>query len=354
MAEFSLNEKHQVLVGEVERRKSFLLKNKKLTLELERIRSKCISDVNSLVGSRHLRAYSNLHDEVRSKFLEPRVSFKSESEMQREDVEKRKSLVLKGQEMTDRLGVKDQVRVVFDDAAKKADAAFNRHLGSLGDAPFVVGDQSVVPAPDESPWLWFYPPYFSDFGEVYAYGSKGIHAATHSENRNTGRLATISYLEIKGASDSDYARTQARSEVMLEPLFVTTTGKIEAWLTLRNENASYHGRMDNEWGWSNINVKQQSHPYMSIYGRSGGYGSLFDFQKGDCDCAWSGKIAGANPGDLRFVHLISQDAFPANLWATLSFGLQDESYAWVNDYSVQMTMTNIWYLDSVAIRTGVP
>jgi hypothetical protein len=37
-----------------------------------------------------------------------------------------------------------------------------------------------------------------------------------------------------------------------------------------------------------------------------------------------------------------------------SFGIRDQNYARVNDYSVHMTMTNSWYIDSIAVRTGVP
>ena len=354
MTEIQLNEKFQLMDALVERKKSFLLQNKNLTVELDRLRLECVSDVNSLIGSQQLKAYTDLHDEVRSKFFEPRRVFHSESVMEREDADYRKSLVAKGQALIDGLGVdKQKVKGVFKGALNKADGAFGRYLGPKGQAPFVFADGALIPKPAQSPWMWFSAPYFGEFGEAYAYGSRGIHAATHYEDHNTGKISTISYLEIKDASDSDYAHTDASSEIMLPPFVATATGRVEAWLVLRNDTANYLGCMEDEWGWSDISVKQQSFPYMSIYGRNGGDATLFDFSRGECDCCWSGKITGANPGDLRFVHLLSQDGIPANLYAIISFGIHDHNYAWVNDYSVHMTMTNSWFLDSVAIRTGV-
>ncbi len=352
--EIPLSEKFQIMDGLVDRQKAMLTRNKKLTLDLDRLREGCLREVNSLIGSQQLRSYTDLHDEVRGKFLEPRRVFKSESEIELEEKAYRKKLVSRAQELVDRLGVdENKVKGVFGDYIRKADNVFYSYLNPKVEAPYVVADRALVP-PEQSPWLWFYPPYFSEFGAVYAFGSRGIHAATHYEDHNTGKISTISYLEIKGASDSDYAHTDAMSEIMLTPFIVPKTGRLEAWLVLRNDTSDYHGCMDDEWGWSDISVKQQSFPYMSIYGRNGGDGTLFDFRRGECDCCWSGKISNANPSDFRFVHLFSQGGIAANLWVTVSFGIHDINYAWVNDYSVHMTMTNSWYVDSVAIRPGVP
>jgi hypothetical protein len=355
MKEIPLNERFQITDGLVERQKNILTCNKKLTLELDRLRAECLKDVNSLIGIQQLKSYTDLHNELRAKFREPRRVFKSESEIEREEKDNRKKLVTRGQQLVNGLGVdKKKVKGIFKGYIKKADNAFDSYLKPKGEAPYVVADRALIPKPEQSPWLWFYPPYFSEFGSAYAYGSRGIYATTHYQDHNTGKISTISYLEIKGASDSDYAHTDTMSEIMIPAFIIPTSGRVEAWLVLRNDTSDYHGCMDDEWGWSDISVKQQSLPYMSIYGWNGGDGTLFDFSKGECDCCWSGKVSDANPGDLRFVHLVSQDGIAANLWAIISFGIHDNNYAWVNDYSVHMTMTNSWFVDSVAIRPGVP
>jgi hypothetical protein len=350
-----VKEKFETWDSLVEHQKSVFSTNKKLTLELNRLRAKCQKEVDSLVGDQNLKAYTKLHDEIRSKFLVPTSISKPESEREQEEKLNRQQLIGRSQEFIKGLGVdKKKVEGVFRRYIKKADGSFDHYLNPKAGAPFAIADRASIPRPDQSPWHWFYPPYLVDYGDKFDYGTKGIHACTHYEDYKTGRVSTISYVEIKGASDSDYARTSASSEITIPQVFAPLDGRIEAWLTLRNDNSSYHGCMDDEWGWSNISVKQQSRPYMGIYGRGASYGTLFDFVKGECDCCWSGKISDANPGDLRFVHLVSQEPFPANLWAILSFGIFDQNYAWVNDYSVRMTMTNSWFIDSVAIRFGLP
>ena len=346
--------KFQSLEEQIERQKNMLTSNKQLSLELELLREACINDVNCLIGNKQ-KEYADLHDEVRAKLAEPRKVFGPEVEIELEEANQRKKFIGKSQELIDRFGLdKTKVKDIFRGYVQKADKVVDSHFKPRFDAPYVVADRALIPKPAASPWMWFYPPYFSDFGTTFDYGSRGIHACTHYEDHTTGKILTISYLEIKGASDSDYARTDASSEIMISPFQVPVSGRIEAWLVLRSDQSDYHGGMEDEWGWSDISVKQQSFPYMSIYGFNGGSATLFDFQKGECDCSWSGKVAGANPGDLRFIHLVSQGGIGANLWAILSFGIRDQNYAWVNDYSVHMTMTNSWFLDSVAVRTGVP
>jgi hypothetical protein len=346
--------KIQALEGQIERQKNLSANNRQLILELERLRTACLTDVNGIIGSKQ-KDYVTLHDQIRKNLVEPQKVFGPQVEMEREEANQRKKRISQSQDLIGRLGLDAaKVKEVFNGYRQRADSVVDEYFRPKTPSPYVVADRSLLPLPAVSPWMWFSPPYFSGFGEAYAFGSRGIHACTHYEDHLTGKISTISYLEIKDASDSDYARTQANSEIKIQPFQVDVSGKIEAWLVLRSDTSDYHGGMDDEWGWSDITVKQQSFPYMTLYGFNGGTSTLFDFQKGECDCSWSGKVARANPGDLRFIHLTTQGAIAANLWAILSFGISDQNYAWVNDYSVHMTMTNSWYIDSIAVRTGVP
>jgi hypothetical protein len=346
--------KFQGLEGQIERQKNVLASNKKLLLELERLRAACLTDVNGVIGNKQ-KDYVILHDEVRAKLAEPRKVFGPQTEIELEEADQRKKRIIQSQELIGRLGLDGgKVKEIFKSYGQKADRVVDEYFKPKTSAPFVVADRALVPLPATSPWMWYYPPYFTEYGSAYDYGSRGIHACTHYEDHLTGKISTVSYLEIKDASDSDLARTDASSEIKIRPFMADVDGKIEAWLVLRSDTSDYHGGMDDEWGWSDINVKQQSFPYMNIYPFTDGSATLLDFQKGECDCSWSGKIADANPGDLRFIHLVSNSAVPANLWLIASFGIRDQNYARVNDYSVHMTMTNSWYIDSIAVRTGVP
>ncbi len=89
--------------------------------------------------------------------------------------------------------------------------------------------------------------------------------------------------------------------------------------------------------------------FYSLGGRR--YGTLLDFHIGECAYCWSGKIANAYPGDFRHSHLYSTQSYAAGQWMLIAFGIHDYNYFWVSDMSVDISMTNRWFMHHLAIRS---
>jgi len=54
--------KIQALEGQIERQKNLSANNRQLILELERLRTACLTDVNGIIGSKQ-KDYVTLHDD---------------------------------------------------------------------------------------------------------------------------------------------------------------------------------------------------------------------------------------------------------------------------------------------------
>jgi hypothetical protein len=355
--EVPLNDRFQASEKLIERQRGIFSVNKDLTLTLNRLREGCIKDVNSLIGSEQLRAYKELHNEVRAKIVEIPLSFKSTSESKEKEGKYRQKLVKKGQKFIASLDVdKKRIESVLKDYVKKSSSTFDKYLHPKEEAPYVITDATKVPKQTHNPWMWKYPPYSDEWGTYWSSGTRGGRWVSHYENRYTGQIGTQSQIYIHGADDSDWAYTNALSEVWVW-YKMPVAGMVEAWLYLQNIDGYYNGCEDDEWGWSNADIKQQSWPYMEVFYPQGGrrYGNLLDFHIGECDCCWSGKVAYANPGDFRYAHLFSTKSYAANQWLLIAFGIHDYNNVWVNDMSVDLAMTNRWFMHHLAIRsTGAP
>lgn len=340
-----------------ERLKEQISINQDLTSSLNKLRNNCITDVQSLIDERQRKTYLNRHKETREKIINIPFNYESTTEGIKKEHDDRRNLVKKEQDFINTLKVdKDKVKKTHKDYIGKSDEILNKYLEPKEKAPYVTVDHKDLPKKTDNPWRWYHPPYYDEWGTTWHSGSRGGRWATHYENRYSGQIETRSHLWLYGADDSDYGYSKGYSEIHVW-YQMPAAGIIEAWLYLQNIYGNYNGCMDDEWGWSDANIYQRSKPYMKVYYPKYGirYGTLLNFHVGECDCCWAGKVAWADPGDFRYSHLLSPHSFAAGAWVKLAFGIYDYNYFWVNDMSVNLSMTNRWFLHHLAIKlSGAP
>jgi hypothetical protein len=337
----------------VERQKNILSMNKDFVLALDRLSAACDKDVDSLVGREKLKSYTDFRNELRAKFLEIPLLFKATSEGMREEKEYRRKLVAEGQQFFKGLGLdKKKVEDVLKSYIKKASEASDRYLPSKEEAAYVITDPAKVPTQTHNPWTFRYPPYDYEWGMNNGYGTTGSYLGSTSQNRYTGQIGAHNRIYVHSHKNSDFFLANSMSEIGVW-YKMPATGMVEAWLYLQNIYGNYDGSMEDESGISDVDVKQQSWPYMEVLYPQGAMrtGILLDFHMGEYDCSWSGKIANANPGDFRYVHLFSTQSYVATQWVYIAFGIFDHNYVWVDDYSVELSMTNRWFMHNLAIRS---
>ncbi len=341
----------------IERQRNIFSVHKELTLALDQLSAACIKEVHSLVGSDKLKSYKDFSNEMRAKFIEiPRI-FKSTSESKLEEQDYRRKLVAKRLRFAKDLGIdKKRVEGVFKSYIKEAGEAYGQDITPKEEVPYVITDPEKAPKKTHNPWTWKYPPYDGEWSLQYMNGQKGKYWALASQNRYTGQIGAYSRISIYGADDSDWGLTDTMSENWVW-YKMPAAGIVEAWMTLKNIDCYYGGCMEDEWGISDADITQQSRPYMQAISPLGGirYGSLLDFHIGECDCCWFGKMSNANPGELRWVQFSSPQAYASNQWILIAFGIRDNNYVWLNDESADLSMTNRWFVNELAIRSsGAP
>ncbi len=355
--EVLLNDRLQAVNSFIERQKSINSANSGLTETLNKLSQACTKDIQNLIGTAQLRSYISKHNETLKTLAALPIKYKATNEGRQQGKELRESLVKKSQEFLATLGVDaKKVENIQKGYIKKSSDAIQQYLTPKEEAPYVVLDPNETPKMTNNPWTWAFPPYTDERGTQWSYGTRGGRWSSHNENRNTGQIGTQAHMWLYGADDSDYAYTNAMSEVCVW-YKMPAAGMVEAWLYLQCIDGIYSGCMEDEWGWSDIDVYQRSNPYMQVIYPAGGrrYGTLMDFHIGECDCCWSGRVANANPGDFRYSHLFSTQSYAANQWVLISFGLHDYNYFWVNDESCDLSMLNRWLMHHLAIRsTGAP
>jgi hypothetical protein len=341
----------------IDRQKSIHTANSNLTTTLNQLSESCLKDIQTLIAGAQLRSYISRHNETMKTLMAMPTTYKATTEGRQQMKTSRESLVKKSQEFVATLGVDARkIENTQKSYIKKSSDALKQYLEPKEEAPYVILDVKETPKETHNPWTWAFPPYIDEWGTQWSYGTRGGRWNTHYENRNTGQVGTQGHMWLYGADDSDYAYINAMSEIWVW-YKMPAAGMVEAWLYLQCIDGTYSGCMEDEWGWSDIDVYQRSRPYMEVFYPAGGrrYGTLLDFHIGECDCCWSGRVSNANPGDFRYSHLFSTQSYAANQWVLIAFGLHDYNYFWVNDESCDLSMLNRWFMHHLAIRsTGAP
>ncbi|HEX9914767.1 MAG TPA: hypothetical protein VGB32_07600 [Candidatus Bathyarchaeia archaeon] len=357
MDEVPIKERLQAADASIERQRNIQAANRTLTTTLNQLSEGCVKDVQGLIAKTQLRAYTSRHSETMKSIADIPVKYRATTDGLRQEKEFRRGLVKRSQEYVATLGVDlKKVEGIQKDYIKRSGEALRQQLEPKEEAPYVILDPKETPKETHNPWAWMYPPYVDEWGTQWSYGTRGGRWVSHYENRYTGQIGNQNQMWLYGSDDSDYGYTNGMSEVWVW-YRMPAAGMVEAWLYLQCIDSRYGGCMDDEWGWSDIDVYQRSKPYMEVFYPAGGrrYGTLLDFHMGECDCCWSGRVANAYPGDFRYSHLFSTQSYAANQWLLIAFGIHDYNYFWTNDMSCDTYMLNNWFMHHLAIRsTGAP
>lgn len=252
----------------------------------------------------------------------------------------------------------NNIKRMQQDYIDRAQAVVEAGTRDQTTVPYVLVSPTEVPKQTSNPWAWFYPPYRNRWNWRGWDGSGGSRSVVTTEDSVTGEIGIQSSMRLHGADDSDYSYTNALSEIWVSAYRMPAAGLIEVWAELQSIDNRYSGCLDDEFGFSDASIQQQSRAYIQVATPAWGerrYGTLTDYHRGESEGCWSGSICNVVAGSLKWVQLFSADSYAANQLVTVAIGIHDYNYFWVNDMSCDAAMTNRWFIRRIAMRsTGAP
>jgi hypothetical protein len=123
------------------------------------------------------------------------------------------------------------------------------------------------------------------------------------------------------------------------------SGRLRIVATLVCGDSKYFGSLDDESGWSNARIKQNSTLYMTIPGVIDGNAStnpLASYSRGDDEGNWFSRIA--EPGEVRQYEYVPNITHTSGQWVLMQMGIYDEQRAWVNDMQFSGEIRNNWVI----------
>ena len=210
------------------------------------------------------------------------------------------------------------------------------------------------PEPTDNPWSWRFPPYVSQWSSIVAaYGTTGKIWKSANATASTGEINLNSWIELNGADDSDYLKTDTMCEVGFW-FKMPAAGLLEVWAYYQDINTDYTGYLHDESGCSDANVLQLSRLYLWTGGSTERYHTEVEVKRGEDDEGEWAKYLTA-PGTVIARNFVSQRAYAAGEWVYGAIGVRDYNYFWVDDMSCRSRMVSQWFVKQVAVRsTGAP
>ncbi len=340
---------------EAKREKEIASTHVELCETLQRLRDECKKEIRSAIGTEKLETYEKIHEKAKQRFADITSSMQHTTESLKLASQMRRQTLNEAKQSIGRLGIEaKKIKKIQKKYVDEAETVVERALQGREEAPYVDMSPAEAPTPSHNPWAWRSPPYSSQWGTAWSYGTRGWRCVSHYENRLTGAINCWSCMDIHGADDSDYTYTNAYSELRFW-FKMPAAGMVEVWLYLQSVNTPYGGCLSDEWGWSDAYIQQRSRPYLWIICPYSGrrFCTLLNYRRGEYEGCWAGTIAAA--GYYRYAHLFSLDTYAAGQWVFCGVGIHDYNYFWVNDMSCNTHMTSRWFLRYVAVRsTGAP
>jgi hypothetical protein len=336
------------------RQQAMLSAIQNLSKTLRRLRAESINETHILLGPK-LQNYNTFRQQLKDRFTLIRRDCVHTQEGLKTKAEERLKLLRQAREYLRKSGVDiARIQEIKNNYKAKAQEAVAKILEIDEKAPTIITDPALVPKPTHNPWTWKYPGYNGEWGTTWFDQSKGAKLISHKENSWSGEIGCHSRVAIYDASDDDYCWTKAMSEVWL--WFKTpAAGMIEAWVDLQTIYANYDGWLEDEWGFSDADIRQQSWAYLEIISPAGKRREnvFLDYRRGEDEGDWNGSPASA--GSHRWAHLYSMESYPAGKWVLIAIGVLDFNFVWVNDMSCEAWLTNRYFIPQLILRsTGAP
>ena len=340
---------HDGLIGREQR---LLSKDKALVSALTELNDAYRREVVALVGEEVFRANSERHRQTCRGFatLRDRHAHTPDGERARQD--ERRRLRQAKHEFYHGLGIDiARVRAIRKESLAQARAVARQHIDLELEAP-AAGD-ARPPGPTTNPWTWYTPAYAYQWGSIpSAGGSAGTSWKSAQAWATTGEINLMSWIELFGASDKDWRKTDAMCEVGVW-FQLPAAGVIEAWAWFQDINTEYSGLLEDESGCSDAYVRQLSRLYLWTTDSTERYVTVKDYERGESEGQWTDSLTA--PGFIRPVRFFSQKAYAAGQWVYAAFGVRDFNLFQVDDMTCRSRMYSQYFVKQLALRsTGAP
>jgi hypothetical protein len=344
----------QLATGEkfIEREKMIYARNKELSNSLHQMRENCVKEIHHLLGSK-AEEYVAFREKSRNRSGDMHSLYIPTPEGEKIRSEVRKRSLADAREFIQSLEVDiTKVKQVQKKYLSQSQSAFEKAM-NVTEASYGGVNSTGPPKQMIDPWTWKSPPYDYSRGYANYSSSTGTNGALHYENHLTGEINCESWLKLANTDDSDYCYAQSMSEISFW-FQMPATGLIEVWVDLQCIDTQYSGCLEDEWGWSEASIQQQSRAYLGVLDGGGlRYAKLLDIQRESNEGCWAGTVA--QPGDELWPHFYSMEPFEVGQWVLIRIGVMDDNDCWVNDMSCDGSMRNSWFVRTIALKsTGGP
>ena len=209
------------------------------------------------------------------------------------------------------------------------------------------------PKHNPHPWVIHSPPYPGYHWDYSWYRTDEPWTPSYTRylDKDAGQLGSYSYVGVWGADDWDLSYVRYRTAFRFW-YKMPAAGMFELYFKMQSVHSNFYGDTDDEWGWSDVSVKQYSRPYVRVVSptvgqrRFGNY--LFYYYENDEDSYWYNQVAPVM--STRWAYVLSEDAYAANKWLLVEAGLEDYNYFFSNDVTVDSTVKQKWFVPEIWIR----
>lgn len=337
------------------RQKSILVKGKHLSNTVKQLRESYIKEVDNILGSRH-KEYLTVRQKLREQELDVRPLFSPTPEGEKIKSQFRKMRSAKLRDFIMRLGddftsIKSVQKVYRTQVSSAVREAMEEMRGPLADTIAPPFEDNPI-----NPWVYRYPPYIEASGSQIIFEDELVQTLSHFENASTGEIGCKSSMNNWLTEEGARGQTRASSEVWFSfQLPTSISGLIEVVPYLQCIETPFHGHLDDEFGFSDAELKARSSIYLVEVVPEGQlpeprYATVLDIQKtsdGD-DISWSGEVV--SPGKYLYPHLYSMHPYAAGQLVTLKLGVHDWHWGEVNDMGIYSSITNRWVVSKIAVR----
>lgn len=330
-----------------------LEQTRKLAGEWKNLDEAYAREITKLIGKTKYENARPKHEELLARLRKSPELFNLSPEGQKAAETYRAQIIEERHELYRSLGFDHQAAIKLRrDFLERKAAAYDAYLGLGHEQEWVTLNPEGLPTIDTS-WSGYSPPYAGAWGTAWTTGVGS--SAWHSEDRTTGAINCWSYTHLVGTDDDDSGTTRAMSEVWV--LFrVPVAGRVHVHANMQDVDTYMAGRLIDESGCSDGQVRQLSRAYVSFSGARS-YLNICDNQvhSDGSDRTWYTPLT---PTDYYPVPVdrFSSRVYAAGDFVRVAVGVQVDTSFHVNDMSVDPSqVTNRYLVKNIQVRsTGTP
>ncbi|OEU84159.1 MAG: hypothetical protein BA873_11300 [Desulfobulbaceae bacterium C00003063] len=338
----------------IERQRKHLEKRKQFVFKIDEIDKEYRKEILALIGEEKVKKALPRHKKLLGELERP-ILFDASSEGLKKEEEFRQRIITERHELYRSLRYDHEKAIkIRQEYLKETISATEQYL-DIGEKPeYVSKNIEKVPKTD-NPWSHYVPPYSDEWGTSGSGSTRGTCWGSHSENRWTGAINCWSYNRVVGADDSDNGWTTAMSEVWVW-FSMPAAGLVEVVAVLQDTDTNLNGRLRDESGCSDGNVRQLDRAYLWTSGGTERYQLIRDHsvRSDGGDRSWN--IPLTSPGDFIYPHIFSSESYTQGQSVLVAIGVQDDTSFRVNDMSVDPSrVTSRYFVKDIYVRsTGAP